>query len=86
MGGWGQLLLGCRLAQEVPLAGIALSYKKNLYRKVNSSKSALAANVIILIVPTTTYLLARLYWPGTDRGCGGGESAQAGHPDLLVAC
>ena len=42
-----QLLVGFRLEQEVPLAEIALSYKKTLYRKVNSLISALAANVTI---------------------------------------
>lgn len=40
--GWVcQLLLGYRHWLEVPLAGIALSYKKNLYRKVNYSKTPL---------------------------------------------
>lgn len=42
-----QLLIGYRLEQEVPLAEIALSYKKFLYRKVNSLISALALNVTI---------------------------------------
>lgn len=42
-----QLLIGYRLEQEVPLAEIALSYKKILYRKVNSLISALAVNVTI---------------------------------------
>lgn len=36
-----------RLGEEVPLAEIALSYKKNLYRKVNYSKSAIAVSVTI---------------------------------------
>jgi hypothetical protein len=42
-----QLLVGCRLEQEVPFAEIALSYKKILYRKVNSLICALVENVTI---------------------------------------
>ena len=38
---------GNRLQLAIPLTEIALSYKKNLYRKVNSSKSALAFSVTI---------------------------------------
>ena len=54
MGLGGQLLVWRRLGEEVPLTEIALSYKKNLYRKVNYSKSAVAVSVTIRLgsVPT----------------------------------
>lgn len=40
--------IGCRLGKEVPLTGIALSYKNFLYQKVNYSKWALAADVTMV--------------------------------------
>src|SRR5260370_1177512 len=45
--GVAQLLLGYHRAKAVPGTGIALSYKKNLYWKVNYSKSAVAFCVTI---------------------------------------
>ncbi len=83
--GFAQLLLGYRHAQEVPRTGIALSYKKNLNRKVNYSRSAVAVRVIIIDFRPARKCLARQRWPNIAKRNLGRAGRSAGGPDPSAA-
>jgi len=78
--------LGTATRRQFPETGIALSYKKNLYRKVNYSKSAVAVRVTIIVQRLARKGLARQRWPGIAKWnlCRAGCSA--GGPDPSAAC
>ncbi len=59
--------LGTAMRWQFRENGIALSYKKNLNRKVNYSRSAVAVRVIIIDFRPARKCLARQRWPNIAK-------------------